>query len=80
MANEDGEDKIEDEVKEEEEGQPQEVHAAEDEHDKADSRLVWFERRITAALKVKPDRIKHLVKGDNFAKQVAFCPRFLHGS
>jgi len=65
----------EDDPKEEEEvaEQPQ-GGDGEDGESKADEKVMWFERRITAALKVKPDRIKNLVRGDNFSKQVSrFC-------
>jgi hypothetical protein len=41
---------------------------------KQDERLSWFERRINAALKVKPAVMDRLVRGDEFFKQVhRFC-------
>jgi hypothetical protein len=41
---------------------------------KQDERLAWFERRINAALKVKPAVMDRLVRGDEFFKQVhRFC-------
>jgi hypothetical protein len=41
---------------------------------KQDERLSWFERRINAALKVKPAVMDRLLRGDEFFKQVdRFC-------